>query len=293
VNLFIGQKSRVGLLGPNGCGKSTLLGILTGTVKPSAGDVLRADDLSVAYFEQDRESLDQIVSLADAICPRGDYVDFRGARLHRHGYLERFLFRPEQMRQPVGSLSGGEQSRLCVARLMLQPADVLVLDEPTNDLDLMTLTVLEEALCDFDGAVILVTHDRYFLDQVATEILAFNTRPEQRGRITPLVGLDQWEAWLSTQRPEKTKTRERSSAPPTRRKKLSFNEQREWDGLEERILLEEAKLAALEAECAQPAVPEQLSSLAEEMKRAREEIDALYARWAELEALVEDPTRLT
>src|SRR5581483_6419954 len=126
-------------------------------------------------------------------------VDLRGARVHRRGYLERFLFRGEQMNMPVGMLSGGEQSRLLIARLMLRPAQVLVLDEPTNDLDLPTLDVLEDALAHFEGAVLLVTHDRYFLDQIATQILAFHTKPGEEGRVTAFAGLDQWEAWRPTQ----------------------------------------------------------------------------------------------
>ena len=173
--------------------------MLTGEEAPSSGQVIRADGLSVSFFEQNRESLDPALPLADTVCPDGDFVQFRGARVHRHGYLERFLFRSEQMSLPVGRLSGGEQSRLLIARLMLQPANVLVLDEPTNDLDLPTLKVLEDALTSFDGAVLLVTHDRYFLDQVATQILAFHTKPGEEGRVTPFAGLAQWEEWHAAQ----------------------------------------------------------------------------------------------
>jgi ATP-binding cassette subfamily F protein uup len=290
IDLFIGPGTRLGLLGPNGCGKSTLLRALTGQEEPATGTVLRADGLSVAFFEQNRESLDPDQRLADAICDQGDYVDFRGARVHRHGYLERFLFRSEQMIMPVRMLSGGEQSRLLIARLMLRPAQVLVLDEPTNDLDLPTLSVLEEALQSFDGAVLLVTHDRYFLDQVATQILAFHTKPGEEGRISSFAGLAQWEAWRPSQlapRPGR-KSESAEGSPNGARRKLSYKDQRDRDTIEERIMKAEAKVAALEAECERPEVATdgaRLVELHEQIAVARTETDALYARWAELEAM--------
>jgi ATP-binding cassette subfamily F protein uup len=299
LDLFVGPGTRLGLLGPNGCGKSTLLRALTGEEAPSTGTVLRADGLRVAVFEQDRGSLDPARSVADTVCPDGDFLDFRGARLHRRGYLEKFLFRPELMDMPVGRLSGGEQSRLLLARLMLRPANVLVLDEPTNDLDLPTLGVLEDALTSFDGAVLLVTHDRYFLDQVATQILAFHVRPGEEGRVSAFTGLAQWEAWHAGQRtPASPAARAGAGAgdAPVRdgpeaapaRKKLSYNDQRDWGTIEARITEAEARLAALETECARPEVVvdgPRLVALGAEMAAARTEIDRLYERWAELEAL--------
>ena len=195
IDLRLGPGVRVGLLGPNGCGKSTLIRVLLGEEAPATGTVTRADGLQVAYFQQSREALDPTLSLTDTLCPDGDHVSFRGARVHVRGYLERFLFTPEQMPMAVGKLSGGEQSRLLLAQLMLREAQLLVLDEPTNDLDLPTLAVLEESLTGFDGAVLLVTHDRYFLDQVATTILAFDTRPGAPRGVIPFASLGQWEAW--------------------------------------------------------------------------------------------------
>jgi ATP-binding cassette subfamily F protein uup len=294
VDLFIGPKTRLGLLGRNGCGKSTLLRMLTGREEPSTGDVLRADNLQIAYFEQDRASLDGTLTVAQTVSPDGDFVHFRGSHLHRHGYLERFLFRPEQMAQPVSSLSGGEQSRLLIARLMLEPANLLVLDEPTNDLDLATLGVLEEALKSFDGAVLLVTHDRYFLDQVATELLAFHTRTGEEGRTTKLAGLEQWEAFHAAERAaESASARQRSdaakAATPAKKKKLSFKDQRDFDTIEARILEAEAKQSALEAEMARPEVlsdAPRLMALDGEIKAVRSAVERLYARWAELGAMV-------
>ena len=299
VDLFVGPGTRVGLLGPNGCGKSTLWRVLTGDDTPSEGTVLRADTLRVAFFEQNRESLDPARSLADTVCADGDFVSFRGTRVHRFGYLERFLFRSEQMTLPVGRLSGGEQSRLLIARLMLLPADVLVLDEPTNDLDLATLQVLEDALTTFDGAVLLVTHDRYFLDQVATQILAFHTKPGEEGQVMPLVGLSQWDAWHTTQAVPRASRRARAAAaesaasirPPEgakKKAKLTFKDQRDWETIEARIGAAEAALVALETESQSPSVVSdgpRLLALAEEIKKARAAVDALYARWAELEAM--------
>ena len=291
-DVLIAPGTRLGLLGPNGCGKSTLLRVLTGEEQPTTGQVVQADKLQIAYFDQNRASLDPDQTVADAVCPDGDFVQFRGTRVHRHGYLDRFLFRSEQMSQAVGKLSGGEQSRLVVARLMLQPANVLVLDEPTNDLDLATLDVLEDALKGFDGAVLLVTHDRYFLDQVTTQILAFHTRPGEEGQLTSLAGLAQWEAWHATQAPATGRSnRAAESASATgaaaaKPRKLSFKDQRDWETIEARIQEAEARLAALEAECEQPAVATDASRLLDlhaQIAALRPEIDALYARWSELE----------
>ncbi len=291
IDLFIGPGSRIGLLGPNGCGKSTLLRVLIGDEAPTEGTVLRADALQIASFEQDRGSLDPAVSVADTVCPSGDFVSFRGARQHRHGYLERFLFRAEQMSMSVGKLSGGEQARLLVARLMLQPANLLVLDEPTNDLDLATLAVLEDALVTFPGAVLLVTHDRYFLDQVVTQILAFHTRPGEEGRISSFAGLAQWEAWHPTQAPPRLSRASQATAAAAtqpRRRKLSFKDQREWDNIEARITGAEAVHGELEAQLLLPEIASdgtRILALQAEMAAAREQIDSLYARWGELGAL--------
>ena len=260
IDLFVGPGTRLGLIGPNGSGKSTLLRVLVGEEPPSSGSVIRADGLRVGTFEQDRGSLDPALSVADTVCPDGDFVDFRGTRQHRYGYLERFLFSSEQMSVPVGRLSGGEQARLLVARLMLRPAHVLVLDEPTNDLDLPTLTVLEEALTSFDGAVLLVSHDRYFLDQVATRLVAFHTRPDQRGQVTFFSDLAQWELWYPTQSggrqssPGARPAPSGSPSPGGKKRKLGFREQREWSTIEGLITEAEKRASALEAECTRPEV---------------------------------------
>jgi ATP-binding cassette subfamily F protein uup len=292
VDLFIGPGTRLGLLGPNGCGKSTLLRLLLGVEAPTAGTVLRADGLQVAYFQQTREALDPARTLGETLSPDGDHVTFRGARVHVRGYLERFLFEHDQMITPVGRLSGGEQSRLLLAMLMLREAQVLVLDEPTNDLDLPTLAVLEEALTGFDGAVLLVTHDRYFLDQVATTILAFD---QAAGAVVPFADVAQWEGWRAARTAaarEVARTREPEApagakpATPARRK-LGYQDQREYDAIEATIARAEAALREAIADSERPehaADAARLVALLADVDARRAEVDRLYARWAELEA---------
>jgi ATP-binding cassette subfamily F protein uup len=297
LDLTLGPGSRVALLGPNGAGKSTLLRVLIGREEPSSGVVKRAGDLRVQVFEQQRDSLDPEATVADTVAPGSDSVDFRGSRLHRFGYLERFLFRSEHMQMKVGRLSGGEQSRLLIARLMLQPADVLVLDEPTNDLDFDTLNVLQDALLKLDAALLLVSHDRYFVDRVATKILAFHTAPGETGRVTAFADLAQWQAFHEMQLVAAKSERTRSAESPrtaaaepasSKRKKLSYKDQRDWETVEARIHDAETRMTQLAAEADRPEVVSNASHLIElhgQMDQLRLEIDRLYARWAELEAL--------
>ncbi len=220
LDLLVTPHSRIGLLGPNGCGKSTLLRTLLGTEQPDTGTIFRAENLQPVTFEQGRESLDADSTVAKTICPEGDHVEYRGALVHIRSYLDRFLFKEEQRDMKVSRLSGGEQSRLLLARLMLRETNLLVLDEPTNDLDLATLQVLEDCLADFPGAVILVTHDRYFLDRVTNRILAFGKDEEGRGTLTALAGLDQWEAWFAQRKgAAPARLAGRSGAKPSTRKR--------------------------------------------------------------------------
>jgi ABC transport system ATP-binding/permease protein len=295
VDLLLGRGARVALMGPNGSGKSTLLRALIGKEPPSEGVVNRAADLQIQVFEQQRESLDPDATVADSVAPGGDMLDFRGSRLHRYGYLERFLFRSEHMQMRVGNLSGGEQSRLLIARLMLRPADLLVLDEPTNDLDFETLDVLQDALIKLDAAVLLVSHDRYFVDQVATQIIAFHTAPGEQGQVSAFADLAQWQVWSEAQREAalrgqraQARTEAAQASAPAKRKKLSYKEQRDWETIEQRIHTAEAERSALEAEANRPEVASHAQRQLElhaQMERLSQDIDALYARWAELEAL--------
>ncbi len=296
VDLILRPGSRLGLLGPNGCGKSTLIRALVGTEKPTSGEVHRADALKVAYFEQNREVLDPEKTVLRTICPEGEWVDYRSGKMHIRGYLDRFLFTSGQMEMAVGKLSGGEQSRLLLAKLMLQEVNVLVLDEPTNDLDMATLSILQECLDEFPGAVILVTHDRYFLDQTTDQILAFS----ESGELVPFEGMAQWEAWYQQKLIEARVAAKKATAAasastasggaPSKKKRLSYKDQRDWDTMEASIQKAEAALEKVNAEMLTPthaANAKKQAELVVELGRAQAEVDRLYARWTELSALAE------
>lgn len=301
IDIYISPGTRLALLGANGSGKSTLIRVLLGLEKPSQGSVQHSDTLSIAYFDQTRDALDPDVTVAKTLCPHGDHVDYRGASVHIRGYLDRFLFTSGQMDMTVGKLSGGEQSRLLMARLMLTRANVLVLDEPTNDLDMATLTVLEECLTDFSGAVILVTHDRYFLDHVANRILAFPLYNEARlnqRKLVPLADLAQWEEWHSEQEalltekkalPEKPAASIAVGVPAIKadqkKRKLSFKEQRELDSMEATIQAAEqdlADLTYLSGLSSNQSNASMLAELTQKMAETQSKIEKLYDRWAEL-----------
>ncbi len=282
--------SRLGLLGPNGSGKTTLLRILEGVRAPDAGAVRRADGLRVLHFDQHRARLDAQMPLRRALAPHGDGVIFEGRPVHVAGWAARFLFRAGQLDLPLGRLSGGEQARVHIARLMLEPTDVLLLDEPANDLDIPTLEVLEENLAGFAGAVVLVTHDRYLLDRASTTILGL----DGRGGSAMYASCEQWER----AREEAGAARDRPTAPAPRAaasregsppggKKLSYLDAREWEQMEARILEAEERLRDAEADLETIEGAHDARRMLERHERceaARAEVDALYGRWAELEA---------
>jgi len=284
LDLAITPGTRVGIIGPNGSGKTTLLSLLAGTLAPDAGTIERAEGLRVVRFEQHRDALDPDQPLRRALAPEADAVVFRGRSMHVAAWAKRFLFRAEQLDLPVGRLSGGEQARVLIARLMREPADLLVLDEPTNDLDIATLEVLEDSLAEFDGGLVLVTHDRFMLERVATVVLAL----DGEGATEAFADYAQWEASRAAPAP----TPRAPAAPAAARerartRRLGYLEQREWDGMEQAILdaetsMEEARLAAED-----PAIASDPAALQERyaaLDTARAEVNRLYARWAELEA---------
>ena len=287
---MVTPKTRMALLGDNGSGKSTLIRILLGQEVPDMGEVKQAERLKVAYFEQNRETLNPKQSVLKNICPDGDYVHYQGTYVFARSYLERFQFNRQQMDLPVEKLSGGEQARLRIAQLMLNEAQVLVLDEPTNDLDVATLGVLEESLRDFNGAVILVTHDRYFMDQVAKEIIYFHKNSDGNNTLERFAGYLQWEEWFEEQKDlenqKKVEAKEEAKAASGKPKKLSFKEKFELENMESTILGLEDRLAAAQTESTLPHIVSDAGKVQElytEIAKLQAEIERLYARWAELE----------
>ncbi len=299
---------RVGLIGPNGAGKTTLLKLLLGDLTPDSGSVRHGANVHIAYFDQQREQLDPEKTVFDTVGEGNDTVTINGQPKHVHGYLRDFLFGPERARSPVKALSGGERNRLLLARLFTRPANVLVMDEPTNDLDLETLELLEEQLVEWPGTLLLVSHDRAFLDNVVTSTIVF----EGEGRIEEYVG--GYADWLRQRRQEATRsaatkgssarqsgasaTSERSdggdspeggqAAAPTARKKLTYNENRELQALPARIEALESEHTQLQATIASPEFyKEGAQTIAKTLARSEaleHELLVAYERWDELEA---------
>ncbi|MBM4255021.1 MAG: ABC-F family ATP-binding cassette domain-containing protein [Deltaproteobacteria bacterium] len=283
IELTLTPGVRLGLLGPNGSGKTTLLQILAGTLAPDSGEIDQAENLQIVYFEQDREALDPDMSLKQTLVPDGDTAIYRGRPVHVASWAKRFLFRSDQLATPVRNLSGGEQARVLIARLMLRPADVLILDEPTNDLDIPTLEVLEESLMEFPGALVLVTHDRFLLDRVSTVLLAL----DGSGQGLFYADYPQWEAarkeTLAETRPVTTKSTPRAAKPAPR---LTSQEKREWEQMEAKILAAEEEVTACQHALEDlniAANPTALQERYQALESARAAVEQLYARWAELE----------
>ena len=295
LDLVVSPGDRLGLLGPNGSGKTTLLQCLTGRLAPDSGTVKEAHDLKVVYFTQAREALDPTHSLREALCPTGDAVMFRGQPVHVAAWAERFLFSKEKLKVSVGDLSGGEQARVLLARLMLRPADVLILDEPTNDLDIPSLEILESQLDGFPGAVLLVTHDRFLLQRLATSVVGL--LPGGQARV--FAAYDQYlRALDATENPrtaaEKAPKARRSADPEEAkqaadapRAKLTFKEKHELDHMEAAILHAEEQVAELEEHAADPAVIAdhvKYAAVCEQLGIGQRHVEHLYTRWEELAA---------
>ncbi len=281
---------KVGIIGPNGCGKTTLLRMLLGELVPSAGKVRHGTNLKVAYFDQYRAVLDSDRSVQDVVGEGRDTLMLNGKSRHVLSYLQDFLFEPTRARQPVAALSGGERNRLMLARMFSHPANVLVLDEPTNDLDVETLELLESLLVDFAGTVLLVSHDRTFLDNVVTSTLVF----EGEGRVNEYVG--GYGDWLRQRRlpsdgaatPAPTK-RVRPEPARTKPRKLSYKEVRELDTLPQQIEALESERDALQGRMGEAEFYQQdkldIAAANQRLAELNDELEQAYARWEELEAI--------
>ncbi len=293
---------KVGLIGPNGVGKTTLLKLILGELEPTSGRVRRGTQIQVAYFDQMRANLDLDATLADTISPGSEWVEIAGQRKHVMSYLGDFLFAPQRANSPVRTLSGGERNRLLLARLFALPANVLVLDEPTNDLDIDTLELLEELLQDYSGTLFLVSHDRRFLDAVVTSTIAWEGDPEYGGR----PGLwREYEGGYSEWRRQRERARVAPAAPaapaaaplpapaqaaaaPRTRSKLSYKEQRELDELPGRIEALEAEQAAIAETLAGSEVyqrePQRVAELNARHASIEDALMAALERWEQLSA---------
>ncbi len=282
---------KLGLIGPNGAGKTTLIKLILGDIDPDAGRIKHGTRQEVAYFDQFRNQLDDDATLIDTISPGSDTVEIGGVRKHVIGYLEEFLFPAERARAKVSALSGGERNRLLLARLFARPANVLVLDEPTNDLDIDTLELLEQLLQDYAGTVILVSHDRAFLDNVVTQSIAF----AGDGRLLEIPGgYSDWLSWRARRQEAEAVTAKPAPAKPTapaaakpKKSGLSYKEQKELDALPEKIAALEAEQADLARQLSDSAVHADHVKVAALSTRSGEIDDALLellGRWEELEA---------
>ena len=296
LNLVVTPGLGLGLMGANGTGKTTIMRLMTGELKPDKGTVVQAEGLKIVYFDQNRQRLDPTKTLKDFFADGSDAVVFRDRSIHVASWAQRFRFRPEQLQITLGDLSGGEQARALVGKLMLEPADILLLDEPTNDLDIPTLETLEESLQDFPGAIVVVSHDRYFLGQITNMLVGL----EGEGKSGIYADYEQYaKATKSSRRGAKDNQASKGSAKSSAAdgpaaakvslKRLGYLEQREYEGMEAAIAAAEADMARHEEAAADPgihAAPAKLTAAYDALKGAQELVEKLYTRWAELETKI-------
>ena len=282
-SLRIQRGDRIGIVGGNGAGKTTLLKLLTGELAPDTGQVRQAKSLDMIFIDQQRSLMQPDKRVRDVLAEGGDWIDVRGSRKHVHGYLKEFLFDPSLAEARVGTLSGGERSRLLFAREFARESNLLVLDEPTNDLDLETLDLLQEVIADYDGTVLIVSHDRDFLDRTVTVTLGL----DGSGTIDVIVG--GYADWVAKRQPKNApRVEKKTVAPPPRSAatKLSYKDQRDFDPLPQRIEEIEAAIARDEQALADPSLysrdPKRFDALTKAIEKARADKDAAEERWLEL-----------
>ncbi|MGZ3732187.1 MAG: ABC-F family ATP-binding cassette domain-containing protein [Parachlamydiaceae bacterium] len=288
LDLTLSPRARLGIVGQNGTGKTTLLRILAGKVEADKGTVKYADDLKIVYFDQHRAHIPLDLTIRQALSPTSDTVNYRGQQIHVNGWAKKFLFSTDRLSLPIGYLSGGERARILMARLILEPADLLFLDEPTNDLDIQTLEVIEESLMEFPGAVVLISHDRCLMDRVCTQIVGLGHD------VAPHFYADysQWERAQNTPAAKKEvplKTHAIQSPPPStplKQKKLSYKEQKELEGMENVILQQEKKIELLKQQLESPEIttnPQKSLELYHSLAQAEQDLESLFERWHYLE----------
>lgn len=276
---------RIGVMGKNGTGKSTLIQILNGNLAPDAGSVKVAEGLQVLTFDQKRELSEGSQTLRQALSPEGDTVIYQGRPSHVTAWAKRFLFQKDQLDMPVSRLSGGEKARVLIANLMLQPADILLLDEPANDLDIPTLEVLEESLEEFPGAIVLITHDRFLMERLCDLLLYL----DGDGGVEYFADYDQWLQYRKDRLPATSQSGETSQSPPNKKpRKLAYAERKEFNRIEKQIEKAEGIADNLQQQLHDPGIMCDADRLAQryaEHQEAQKKIEQLYERWEELEAL--------
>ena len=300
-SLRVQRGDRIGIVGSNGAGKTTLIRLLTGELEPDSGTITLAKTLDGVIIDQQRKLMQPDKRVRDVLAEGGDWIDVRGVRKHIQGYLKEFLFDPGLVEARIGTLSGGERSRLLLAREFARASNLLVLDEPTNDLDLETLDLLQEVISDYDGTVLIVSHDRDFLDRTVTVTLGL----DGSGTVDVVAGgYADWEKqrkqrmanWVKSGASKAAAAAAAAAAappPPPRpqRAKLSYKDQRDYDTLPERIEAIEAAIARDEAALSDPDLytrdPAKFAALTKAIEKARDEKDAAEMRWLELAEMVE------
>jgi ATP-binding cassette subfamily F protein uup len=301
-SLRVQRGDRIGIVGPNGAGKTTLLKLLTGELAPDSGKVTRAKTLSGIVIDQQRKLMEPSRRVREVLAAGGDWIDVRGHKKHIKGYLKEFLFDPVIADAPIGSLSGGERSRLLLAREFARHANLLVLDEPTNDLDLETLDLLQEVIADYDGTVLIVSHDRDFLDRTVTITLGL----DGSGNVDVVAGgYEDWvrKRYQAVRTPAKAGAQTRAAPkeertgplPPQGNRKLTYKDQRDYDRLPAEIERLGAEVAADEAALADPDLylrePDRFATLTERIARHRADIEAAELRWLEVAEKAEELSR--